>query len=178
MDLIQRSQAGDPQAFAALFEQYKNLVFRTALLMLDEKSAAEDILQDVFLQVHHSIYTYRPERGAFTTWLHRITVNACLNLRRKPRFTILPLGLARNHPQQDVYRDEDDALRHALRGLNDKYRLIIILRFYWEYSYAEIAEVLEIPIGTVQSRLHKALKCLRKELTGKLGLGGEEEVLP
>lgn len=183
MDIIQRSQAGDRQAFAALFEQYKNLVFRTALLMLDDRHAAEDVLQEVFLRIYRSIGSYQPERGAFTTWLHRITVNICLNQRRKRRSWILPAGLAPNQavdtgtsPEEKAERE--DELQKALGRLDDKLRAVVILRFYWDYSYAEIAGILEIPLGTVQSRLNKALYSLRAELSDQPRAAQEEEILP
>ncbi len=82
--LISRCQAGDANAFGPLFEQYKNLVYKTAYLMTEP--AAEDILQEVFLQVHGSLGAYNPSRGSLSTWLQRITVNRCLNWRRGQRF--------------------------------------------------------------------------------------------
>jgi len=83
MDLIQRSQSGDEQAFAALFHQYKNLVYKTAYLILGDAHEAEDVLQEVFIKVYRSLHTFQPKKGAFTTWLYRITINHCLNRRRK-----------------------------------------------------------------------------------------------
>src|SRR5688572_28580212 len=82
MEVIRRSQAGDPASFAALFDQYKNLVFKTAYLMLGDAPEAEDALQEVMWQVYRSRQSYYPHRGAFTTWLHRLTVNHCLNRQR------------------------------------------------------------------------------------------------
>ena len=86
LTLIRRCQAGDTEAFASLFETYKNLVFHTAYLILDNRVDAEDVLQEVFVQVYRSLETYDPARGAFTTWLYRITVNRCINFRRRRSF--------------------------------------------------------------------------------------------
>jgi RNA polymerase sigma-70 factor (ECF subfamily) len=83
--LIRRCQVGDEEAFAELFHQYTNLVYKTAYLLLDSAEEAEDALQEVMLQVHRSLSTFDPTRGAFTTWLHRVTVNHCLSRRRKWR---------------------------------------------------------------------------------------------
>ena len=91
MDLIHRCQAGDEEAFAALFHKHKNLVYKTACLMLGSADEAEDVLQEVFLRVHKSLYTFQPSKGAFTTWLHRITVNHCLNRRRQGRDALQPV---------------------------------------------------------------------------------------
>ena len=170
MNLIQRCLANDEEAFAELYHRYKNLVYKTAFLMLDSPSEAEDVLQEVFLQVHRSLSSYQPERGAFTTWLHRVTVNHCLNRQRKRRFLLLPLeylaawGRPQPRPAVESQWGEDDAVRQALQHLSDKLRAVVVLRYYWELSYAEMAQALDIPLGTVKSRLDLALKTLRKEL--------------
>lgn len=169
MDLIHHCQIGDEQAFAALFHQYKNLVYKTAYLMLDSSDEAEDVLQEVFLQVHRSLPTFDPSKGAFTTWLYRVTVNYCLSRRRKRRLLMVslekipPLAPAEHPSFQDRLEDEE-AIRQALSRLSEKLRTVVILRYYLELSYAEIAQVLNIPVGTVRSRLDLALKTLRQEL--------------
>jgi RNA polymerase sigma-70 factor (ECF subfamily) len=83
LDLISHAQAGDREAFAALFEQHKNLVYKTAYLILGDAHEAEDALQEVFLLVHKSLPSFDPRKGAFTTWLYRVTLNFCLNHRRR-----------------------------------------------------------------------------------------------
>ena len=91
MQIISRAQSGDREAFAILFEQYKNLVYKTAYLMLGESSEAEDALQEIFLQVYKSLSGFDPGKAKFTTWLYRITFNYCLNHRRKKRTLTLRL---------------------------------------------------------------------------------------
>ncbi len=169
MDLIHRCQTGDEEAFAALFHQYKNLVYKTAYLMLDSADEAEDALQEVFLQAHRSLSTFDPSKGAFTTWLHRVTVNHCLSRRRKRRLLITGLEkippLAQNEYPSPQDRSENEvAVQQALSRLTEKLRTVVILRYYLELSYAEIAQTLNIPVGTVKSRLSLALETLRKEL--------------
>ena len=173
--LFHRSQAGDEAAFTALFEQYKNLVFKTAVLLLDSacvaspEAEAEEALQEVFLNVYRSLGSYQPERAAFSTWLYRITVNHCLNRKRR-RLPWPWLSLDRVPPAQAGAASPEHALgeteevRSALRRLSGKLRATVVLRFYAELSYAEIAQVLEIPIGTVKSRLAEALRLLGREL--------------
>lgn len=168
-NLVCRCQAGDEEAFAALFHQYKNLIYRTAYLILDNAEEAEDVLQEAFLQVYRSLSTFQPSKGAFTTWLYRITVNCCLSRRRKPHLSVIPLddmpsaSLAGPQSSQDSLEMEE-AVRLALRRLSKKLRAVVILRYYLELPYAEIAQVLDIPMGTVKSRLDLALKALRREL--------------
>ncbi len=169
MNLIQRSQAGDEQAFAALFEQYKNLVYKTAYLMLDHTQEAEDALQEVFIQVHDALPTYDPAKGAFTTWLYRVTVNYCHNRLRQRQpvqaITDLPSGLLSDDgPPLEKQLAERAMMQQAMERLSPKLRITVILRYYAGLSYAEIAEVLAIPEGTVKSRLHQAIKQLREVL--------------
>jgi len=175
MDLVRRSQAGDEEAFAALFQKYKNLVYKTAYLMLGDADEAEDLLQEVFIQVHKSLHTFQPTKGALTTWLHRVTVNRCLNRRRKRRFSFLPLdesspsSVASRWPSSESRTVEEEAVRQAVSRLSEKQRAVVILRYYWELAYSEIAHILDIPLGTVKSRLNLALRTLRKELERETG---------
>ncbi|KUO40626.1 MAG: hypothetical protein APZ16_04415 [Candidatus Hadarchaeum yellowstonense] len=106
MDLIQRCQAGDQEALAALFRQYANLVYKTAYLLLGDAQAAEDALQEVFLKVYRSLGTFEPEKGAFTTWLKDRKVN--LNVSRDKFFKAMKaLGIeatqSREYDRKRVY---------------------------------------------------------------------------
>jgi RNA polymerase sigma-70 factor (ECF subfamily) len=163
--LISRAQAGDREAFAALFEQYKNLVYKTAYLILDDAVEAEDVLQEVFLLVYKSLSSFDPRKGAFTTWLHRITLNSCLNHRRKRHPSSLEDVshiLVSEFPGEQLA--ESESILRAMHTLSDKQQAVIVLRYYWDLPYAEIASILEIPLGTVKSRLDLGLKTLRKAL--------------
>jgi len=167
LELIQRAQAGDQEAFAALFEQYKNLVYKTAYLMLGETAETEDALQEVFVQVLKSLPAFDHRKGAFTSWLYRVTLHCCLNHRRKRRPRCLPLeGLAAMTVSGSLGSQmvEQDSIRQAVRELSEKQRAVVILRYYSELPYAEIASILDIPLGTVKSRLDLALKTVRRSL--------------
>ncbi len=167
MQLISRSQAGDEAAFTELFEQYKNLVFKTAYLMLDNPAEAEDALQEVFVLIHKGLRGFDPRKGAFTTWLYSITVHYCLNHRRKRSFVSLPLEAAEEAPSSEAAGTslaEEEAIRQAVSALSEKQRAVVILRYYWELPYAEISRILNIPLGTVKSRLDLALRTLRRTL--------------
>ncbi|NIM93535.1 MAG: sigma-70 family RNA polymerase sigma factor [Anaerolineales bacterium] len=169
MDLIKRSIAGDPNAFEMIFEQYKNLVFKTAYLMLDDYDEAEDALQEIFLKVYGALGTYNPAKGAFSTWLYRITVNHCLNQKRK-LFHIFKSMRVSNDQKLQVHTSiedklaENQAIDQALSRLSDKLRVVIILRYFLDLSYSEIAQVLDLPLGTVKSRLNMGLKKVRDGL--------------
>ncbi len=167
MRLMRPAPTSDPTAFAALFEQYKNLVYKTAYFMLGNAGEAEDALQEVFVLVHKGLHTFDPRKGAFTTWLYRITVNYCLNHRRKHSFTDQPLDdaavLSPGEPLGESFAEEE-WIRQAISDLSEKQRAVVILRYYWELPYAEISRILDIPLGTVKSRLDLALRTLRRTL--------------
>jgi RNA polymerase sigma-70 factor (ECF subfamily) len=163
LQLISRAQAGDLQAFSDIFEAYKNLVYRTAFLVLGDGGEAEDALQEVFLRVHKSLGSFDPHKGAFSTWLHRITFNYCLNHRpRRHHFSLDDLSPTPASHFPAAQLAEEDALLQAAHTLSDKQKAVVILRYYWDLPYAEIAQILDIPLGTVKSRLDLALKTLRK----------------
>jgi len=184
VQLILRAQAGDRDAFAGLFAQYKNLVYKTAYLLLDNHDEAEDALQEIFVRVHRSLAGFDPRKGAFSTWLYRITFNHCLNERRRRRAPLTTLdeihpALVREFPGERLA--EKEALEQAIQALSDRQKAVVILRYYWELSYAEISDILEIPLGTVKSRLDLALKTLRKTFDAQESLSGlapEAEVYP
>ena len=169
MDWIERTLAGDPNAFEMIFDQYKNLVFKTAYLILDSVHDAEDALQEIFLKTYRSLGSYDASKGAFSTWLYRITVNHCLNQRRKFLRIIKPRELSNESDSQNQVSLEEkfsdqEALERALRKLSQKLQVVIILRYFLDLSYSEIAQVLDIPLGTVKSRLNLGLKKIREEL--------------
>jgi len=173
--LIRRCQAGDIDAFAQIFGNYKNLVFHTAFLMLNSAEDAEDILQDVFIQVHRSLNSFDPAKGAFTTWLHRITVNKCLNWRRRWTFFTARLdeiseGDLHVPTISDGRGTDVEVVQQAMSHLSVKLRSVVILRFYWELSYAEMSEVLDLPLGTIKSRLNLALRTLQSILKDEFDL--------
>lgn len=182
MQLITRAQTGDREAFVALFDQYKNLVYRTAYLMLGDSSDAEDVLQEIFVQVYKSLSAFDPNRAAFTTWLHRVTFNYCLNHRRRKRFIALPFDeisplFKTEFPGAQLA--EGEAVQQAVQKLSDKQRAVVILRYFWDLSYAEIAQVLNVPLGTIKSRIDQSLKTLRQILEKQESLSGvsmEEEI--
>jgi len=181
LDLIQRCRTGGEEAFAELFHQYKNLVYKTAFLLLGDATAAEDALQEVFVKVYCSLDTFDPRKGAFTTWLRRITVNHCLNVRRRRRpslFSLEDLVVGGASPAEGrcpflpeewaIDRERAEAIWRAVQDLSPPLRATVVLRYYEELSYRESAQVLDIPLGTVKWRLHEALKTLRKALGGSI----------
>jgi len=180
-DLTKKWQHGDVNAFETLYRQYEKLVFRTAYLITGSKVEAEDALQEVFVSVWKSRHTYDPKKGKLTTWLHRITVNQCS--KKKPGKTPAAVSLEEKgidlpeikHQSQPedilVNKMEYDQLLMAMDALDTKHRSVLVLRYFNDLSYQEIAEALEIPLGTVKSRLNQSLRYLKEQMNP-----GEAEV--
>ncbi|MDZ4230748.1 MAG: sigma-70 family RNA polymerase sigma factor, partial [Dehalococcoidales bacterium] len=153
-------------AFEALFRQYQQLVFKTAYLITGTREEAEDVLQEVFVSVWRSRHTFDPDKGKLTTWLHRITVNKCLERQRKKKLTSVSLERfdlpeAEASAGVPVDRAEQERLTAAMDVMDSKHRTVLVLRYFNELSYDEIAHTLGIPPGTVKSRINQALKLLR-----------------
>ncbi len=177
MDSTEKWQSGNINAFEVLFQQYHKLVFKTAYLVLGNKDDAEDVLQEVFIAVWKSRGTFDPTKGKLTTWLHRITVNQCVNRKRRKQVAILSMEEARDdgfrlpeitsselREELLMNRLEYERTIKAVNSLDGKHRPVLILRYFGDLSYGEIAQVLDIPLGTVKSRLSQAVRSLRGEL--------------
>lgn len=167
MGLIEQIQKGNKEAFEAFFFQYKDMVFKTAYLITGNGEEAEDVVQEVFTKVYRKAHTIQ-EGGNIKAWLRRTTVNECINKHRKGR-PASPLDgtLLKEDPDlllRIIADEERKKVNEALRSLKEKYRVVLVLRHYQELSYEEIAKTLEIPLGTVKSRINKAINSLRKEL--------------
>lgn len=159
-------QSGDTTAFEAFFRQYERLVFKNAYLMTGTREEAEDVLQEVFVSVWKSRRTYDPNKGKLTTWLHRITVNKCLEKNRRKKLapvSLEGLDLPDAQPSDEVLvsRQEYEKLIKAMNSLDTKHRVVLVLRYFNDLSYEEIAQTVGIPLGTVKSRINQGLKLLR-----------------
>ena len=171
---LEKWQTDDMEAFEALFHQYKELVLRTAMLITSNLQEAEDILQDVFMNVWRARHTFDSTKGKFTTWLYRITINQSISRCRQKRPNLMSLEGTEHDPVSVISSDspeksleinwEYERLIEALNLLNNKHRIILILRYFNNLSISEIAQVLDIPVGTVKSRVFNALKTLRGQM--------------
>ncbi len=173
-DLKENWQQGDVSTFETLFRRYEKLVYRTAYLITGSKEAAEDALQEVFVSVWRFRNTYDPGKGKLTTWLHRITVNQCSRKKTVKASTTISLGekgvdlpdmKRQSQPEEiSITRMEYDSLLKAMDSLDTKHRSVLVLRYFNDLTYQEIAEALEIPLGTVKSRLNHSLKYLKEQM--------------
>lgn len=167
-DLVHRAQGGDRAAFAELFRRHRGDVGRLVFRMVGHSPDAEDIVQEVFLQVHKSLGEFRGQ-AKFTTWLHRVTVNVVLMMRRaaksRPVFAGEPATDC--EPDRRLLPDEDAArlqrlvaFRRLLARLAEKKRTVFVLHELEGLSPSEIASIVDAPVLTVRTRLFYA----RREL--------------
>lgn len=192
--LIAACQTGDREAFRQLFEAYQERVWSIAIHFTGEEQAARDITQQVFLKLFASIKQFRHEAN-FTTWLYRLVANVCLDEQRRGRRFIsfdfwrradeedenglLDWQQAQQFQQslqEECYTQAElaAAIKAAVKELSPPLRLTILLKYFEELSYEEIAQALNCSPGTVASRLnrgHKALAVRLAHLRQSLGSG-------
>jgi RNA polymerase sigma-70 factor (ECF subfamily) len=171
-ELIQRCQQGDRIAYGILVKRYAGKAIGSAALMLGSQHDAQDAAQEAFVRAWRSIRRFTGQ-SKFSTWFHTILRNICVDRlrKRKRRGTPGELHDVHAHPNPDcdpVHQAEQAERRRrvwqAIQQLSDAHREVIVLNHFQHMSYREMAEVLNIPFGTVTSRLHAARKALRDRL--------------
>lgn len=167
-ELIACARQGDRQAFGALVTRYQDRVVGMLYHMSGDAHLAEDAAQEAFIRVWLNLNNYKPQHS-FRSWLYRIAANAALDsLRRERAPLVLDEALLADPqagPELTVEaRQKALAIRRAIAHLSPALRLVLVLREYQQLSYQEIAEALDIPTGTVMSRLNSARSQLRQEL--------------
>lgn len=184
--LVRRFKNGDETAFTELVERYKDRVYGLCLRWMRDPIIAEEVAQDVFVALYRSLHRFRGD-SQLSTWIYRVAVNHCKNrkLYRQRRATDRHEPLegtrtdgelpARQLPSQDpgtdaeTHRNEAAKIVHdALGQIDEEARQIIIMRDIQDCSYEEISDILEIPRGTVKSRLHRARSQLARVLSTTL----------
>ena len=167
---LTRSVQGDSLAFAELVREHQGMVFSIAYHFLQDRSLAEDLAQEVFLELYQSLDCIQSP-AHLTYWLRRVTANRCIDQgRKKLRRRELALEDAPEPSTPSPVADPLllERLQQSLAGLPEKQRLVVIMRFQEGLGPAEIAEALDMPVNTVKSTLHRSLADLRKGLTRKI----------
>lgn len=172
-EVIEKARSGDTDCFEALYAQHKRRVFSLCLRMTGDHAQAEDFTQEAFLQLYRKIASFRGE-SAFSTWLHRLTVNIVLMHWRKKGLIEVSLEetlepQSEDGPKKDIGKRDDVlhgsvdrmTLEQAIESLSPGYRIIFVLHDIEGYEHNEIAEMLGCSIGNSKSQLHKARMKLR-----------------
>jgi len=174
--VLARAQAGDHHAFAELYATHKRRIYSLCLRMVGNSAEAEDLTQEAFLQLHRKISTFRGD-SAFSTWLHRLTINVVLMQLRRKGLQLISLDEAMEPSPDEGPGRSFGSLDPILAGAIDRltleqavadlpagYRLIFILHDVEGYEHNEIATMLDCSIGNSKSQLHKARLRLREAL--------------
>ena len=168
---LENSARGDSSAFAEIVREYQGMVFSIAWHYLQDRAMAEDLAQEVFLELYQSQAAIQ-SAAHLTYWLRRVSVNRCIDQGRRQKHRP-ELALDEAPEPSSTNSTADSLLLQRLQAtvgeLPEKQRMIVVLRYQEDLGPAEIAEVLQMPVNTVKSTLHRSLAELRKRLTRKIG---------
>lgn len=167
--LVERSAAGDADAFEVLVGRYHRVLFSVALRMLGDYDDASDATQAALIKAYEKLGSFDP-RYRFFSWIYRILLNECLNARRsrKPHEEVTPELAVGGSPLDALEATERRRrVQAALLSLPVEYRVVVVLRHFGSLSYDEIAAILNIPAKTVKSRLYTARQRLLELLAGE-----------
>jgi len=172
-ELVLQLQDGNLNALGELYDRYQHIVYRTALAIVGDEHAASDLLQDVFLRVNRFSMRIDPDRP-LEPWLYRVTTNLTYTwLKRRKRWMLRPIeemaewltSGKSNSPSYHLEKDEEwRKICKAVATLSLRHRVVIVLHYFNDLSLQEISEILEIPVGTVKSRLHYGRQALKVHL--------------
>ena len=172
VELVKASLNGDKNAFGEIVTRYQKMVARTVKGMLGDSVFAEDIGQEVFINLYYSLSEFRRE-AKLSTYIQKIAVNLTLNeIKRRKRFFSMFSQKANNEMHEfeiadhntEESREASEIVNKALLAMDPRFRIIVTMRMLQGYSTKETAEILDLPIGTVLSRLSRAQEQLRNIL--------------
>ncbi len=171
--LVRRSLGGDQDAFTMLVEKYKDPVYNVAYRMLGNATEAEDVAQETFVRAYTQLRTYK-EAHRFSTWLLSIASHLSIDQLRRRRFLALPLenvpflewiaDLGTGPEQAAVQGETSDEMQRLLQHIPLKYRSVLILRYWHDLSYEEIASALHLTPALVKARLHRARELVARQM--------------
>ncbi len=180
LELVKQAKKDDPRAFEVLLKKYHKSVYYMLLKMINNADDAEDLTQEAFAKAFNSIHKF-DFKYAFSTWLFRIATNNCIDFIRKKRIQTVSIDTSYsdddgNNMTFDIKdpslspdgimlkKQRKEYLRKAINNLPNKYKKLVELRYFKEFSYDEVARELELPLGTVKAQLFRARELLSQEL--------------
>ncbi|MGD1091090.1 MAG: sigma-70 family RNA polymerase sigma factor [Bryobacteraceae bacterium] len=173
-DIIEACRSGDRDAFRALYDLYKDRVYSISFYFFHgDQALASDVTQQVFLKLMTNIGQFRGS-SEFSTWLYRLVVNACLDAARSRKWDAAASDLSRMEALGGAGSQEDDyaraqmanSVRAAVSALPPKFRIAVLLRYFEDLSYEQMAKTMRCSMGTVASRLNRGHKLLADLLKG------------
>ena len=177
--LIGEALDGDSKAYEELMQRYRKSVYYMSLKMVRTSEDAEDLTQETFTKAFRALEKFDP-KYAFSTWLFRIATNNCIDFVRRKRLQTMSIhGVTNDEGEEQVMQIKDKGLipdetylkqqrkvylNMAIEKLPERYKRLVDLRYFKEYSYEEVAQELDLPLGTVKAQLHRARELLNNEL--------------
>lgn len=179
VQLIDDCLRGDSASFGVLVRKYQDRLFNTLCHVVGSREEAEDVTQEALVQAFVKLASFQ-RNSAFYTWLYRIAFNTAVSRSRRKRPTRSvdaardtlgeePMDHGEDVTERLIREERATQVRAALQGLTEEHRLILVLREMEGLCYEEIADVLDLPVGTVRSRLHRARSQMREQLKEVLG---------
>ena len=174
MELVEKAMQGDQQAFSRLMSRYRDAIYFILLKMVNNPTDAEDLTIEAFGKAFRNLSQYTPTY-AFSTWLFKIATNNCIDFIRKKRASMIsidqdssdkdapPPSIQEESPdpeEQMIRNQKAKLMRDVVNQLKPRYKDLIVLRYFKEYSYEEIANELDLPLGTVKAQLFRAKELL------------------
>lgn len=174
LDWVRAALEGDQDAFAELVYTYQDSVYNLCYRMLSERTEAEDAAQETFLKAYLNLQRYDPARS-FKTWLLSIASNHCIDRLRRRRMVWLSIeeplppnvSLASDEPQPEdemIFSQRSEAVQQLIDSLSPDYRAAVVLRYWYDYAYTEIADMLDTTESAIKSRLFRARQMLADKL--------------
>jgi RNA polymerase sigma-70 factor (ECF subfamily) len=162
---LSRAQGGDHDAFAEIVEQHEAMVYSMAYHFFNDRGRAEEIAQDVFLQLYRNLGAIESD-SHLLFWLRQVTTRRCIDLRRRARMRAVSLEDAGELRAAEKRSDAllDRKLRAMIEQLPDIQRAVVTLRYQEDLDPSDICRIVELPVNTVKSHLHRALQALRRKL--------------
>lgn len=181
--LARLARKGDQRAFAEIVDLYKDKLYHLAFRMTGNRQEAEDVVQETFLRVYKNLERY-DENQKFSTWIYRIATNLCIDRLRKRRAVYSLDAASSEHegldgyamlpsddrtPESELLLSETQKIIHeAIETLPVKYKSVMVLRYLQDLSLQEISDVLDMPVTTVKTRVHRGREFMRKKLEHRL----------
>lgn len=182
LEWVERALKNDQDAFAELVYTYQDAVFNLCYRMLYERTEAEDAAQETFLKAYLNLRRYDPARS-FKTWILTIASNHCIDRLRRRRMKWLSIedelppsqSLRSEEPEPEhamLFTERSEAVQDLLNQLRPEYRAAVVLRYWYDYSYVEIADILDTTESAIKSRLFRARQMLAEKLKPKESTSG------
>ncbi len=181
LEWVQAALEGDQDAFAELVYTFEDSVYNLCYRMLNDRGEAEDAAQETFLRSYLNLQRYDPARS-YKTWLLTIASNHCIDRIRRRRMTWLSidddplpaLSLSSDEPEPEmasINEEQSREIQALLKELNPEYRAAVVLRYWYDFSYTEIADILDTTESAIKSRLFRARQILAEKINPKTASG-------